>query len=261
MMILIPVLSVLFAAGGEEAPLPVRLMFEEPAVSLPILGSQGEPLRLGVTAAAQIRGSLPFGSADRGTVIVGGNTITITDRLDYSDLFNPGWGFTLEADLMFRPPPPRPEGPPWERTPSVGGYVAFEWDWYGGAEATDNAGTRVRPDTMRIPSILAGFKAEGTVQGDFFGDLRFGLGAAHYSAVNGTFRPAGGLDVRGELFAETWAFALELRMHFGWRLGPFGIVFGFGGRLMGPPRPGVNASLDPDTFYTLDLELGAQLGF
>jgi hypothetical protein len=262
----------LLATGGEESPLPTRLQFNEPLLRagegaaedgpfLQVVDREVEHLRLGLTLGAQARGSLPFGSADRGTVIVSGNTITVLNRIDYFDLLHPGFGFTLEGDLMFKPPPPQPGGPPWERTPAMGGYLAFEWDWFGGSEATDSAGTSIRPDTLKLPSILVGFKAAGTVEGNFFGDVRFGMGAAHFPSLGATFQERGGPGFRGELFAETWTFAMELRMHFGWRLGPAAFVFGFGGRLMAPPRPGQNVNFDTGALFTLDLELGAEIGF
>lgn len=258
-MIWIAAFSALLVGGGEEAPLPPRLQFDEPF--LRVVTPQAGPPRFGMTVGAQARGSFPFGAADEGIVIISGNTITILDHLDYSDLFNPGLGFTLEVDLMSRAPPPPPGGLPWSRNPDAGGYVALEWDWFGGGQAEDEAGTTVRPDTLKITSVLVGFKAAGTVEGNFFGDARFGMGATHWPSLDGKFRPQGGPNFRTELFEETWAFAMELRMHFGWKLGPFAFVFGFGGRLIGPPEPGPTVDLDPDILWTFDLELGAEIGF
>jgi len=244
----------LLAVDGEDSPLPTRLRFTEPVPQI-------EEGRLGITLAAQARASFPFGSADEGVAIVSGNTITILNRIDYSELFNPGFGFTLEADLMFIPPPRPPPGRGWERMPAMGGYVAFGWDWFGGSKATDSVGSTIRPETLKLPTILVGFKAAGAVEGNFYGDVRFGMGAAHFPSLEATFQQQGGPQFRGELFGETWAFAMELRMHFGWRLGPVGFLFGFGGRLMSPPRPGDNVNFDTDTLYTFDLELGAEIGF
>jgi len=255
----IGLLIALLAVDGEDAPLPARIQFDEPFLT--VVDPQIEAPRLGFALGAQARVAFPFGSADRGTVIASGNTIAILNRIDYSELLNPGLGFTLEADVMSKPPPPPPGGPPWERTPAMGGYVAFEWDWFGGSRMTDDVGSSIRPETLKLPSVLVGFKASGTVEGNFFGDLRFGLGAAHFPSLEATFQQQGGPEFRGELFADTWAFAMELRLHFGWHLGPMAFVFGLGGRLMSPPRAGRNVNFDTGALFTFDLELGTEIGF
>jgi hypothetical protein len=54
---------------------------------------------------------------------------------------------------------------------------------------------------------------------------------------------------------------MELRMHFGWKLGPVGLLFGMGGRLLTPPDPGRQSNLDPGILFTLDFEVGAEIGF
>jgi len=248
-------LSLLLRAADDGDPLPRDLRWE-------VAQAETESFRLGLTLGAQGRASLPFGAADRGTIIATGfNTITIVNHLDYSELFNPGWGFTLEADVMLRPSNQPPGALPSQQSPTLGGYAAFGWDWYGGSHTQDNAGTEVRPDTLRTSTIFVGIKGTGVVEGDFFGDLRFGLGAVHYDTLDATFRPRTGPEGRGELFADTWAFALEVRMHFGWHVGAVGVVFGLGGRLQAPPDRGADSSLDPDAFYALDFDVGLELSF
>jgi hypothetical protein len=239
------------AAGGDETP----------ELSAQIVGMERETYRFGMTFGAGARMAFPFGTADPGNVFVGNTVIVIEDHLSYVDLFNVGVGVTLEADLMFRPPPPVPGGPPWEHSPAMGAYVAFEWDWYGGNSAVDASGTRIRPDTLEIPSIFVGFKAAGTVREDLFGDLRFGVGTAHYPSLDAEIRPPGGFERTTEFFQETWTVAVELKMHFGYRLGPAAFTFGLGGRLFGPPNMGSRVDLDPSVFFNLDLEVGFELGF
>lgn len=232
-----------------------------PSASVQIMGAERDQFRFGVTVGAAARLAFPFGAVEDGDVFVGNNVIVIEDRLSYVDLFNPGVGVTLEADFMWRPPPPGPGGPSWERSPAMGLFVAFEWDWFGGNATEDSSGTRIHADTLEVPSILVGFKAAGTVRDNLFGDLRFGLGAAHFPSLDAGVRPPGGPETTLELFQDTWTIALELKMHFGWKFGPAAFTFGFGGRLFGPPDAGPRMDLDPSTFFLLDLELGFELGF
>lgn len=256
-------LLLLLAAGPPDGDpkLPSGVELEERGVSFQVVGGPRESTRFGMSASLQGRVAIPFGAADRGDTFVAGNVIVITNRMSYLDLFSPGLGVTLEADLMARPPPPDPDGLPWERSPAMGAYVAFEWDWFDGDSATDDAGTRIEPDTLRLPQVYVGFKAQGTVQDNFFGELRFGLGAAHFPSLMAKVSPAGFLPSNREFFQEAWTFAMELRLHFGWKAGPFALTFGLGGRLIAPPDSGPGISMDPAELWTLDLEVGAQVGF
>jgi hypothetical protein len=247
--------------SGDDAPLPLRMALEDPELRVQIVDVGPERMRLGLSLAVQGRVAIPFGAADSGTTFVSGNVIVIQNRMSYLDLFTPGLGFTVEADLMRRPPPPVPGGPPFERTPAMGGYVAFECDWFGGDSATDDFGTKVSPDTMRLPQVYVGFKAEGTVEENFFGNVNVGLGAAHYPSLMARVQPAGLPATDREFFENAWAFAMELRMHFGWRAGPAAFVFGMGGRLFSPPTAGPTISMDPRILWTLDFDLGLQLNF
>ncbi|HZE97165.1 MAG TPA: hypothetical protein VE981_09060 [Planctomycetota bacterium] len=261
MIVVVVLFSSLLPPSGDDAALPSQLSLEEPAVSLSLVSLQGEQFHFGMTAALQGRVAIPLGAADRGDTFSSGNVIVIANRMSYLELFNPGLGFTLEADLMVRPPPPVPGGPPWERTPAMGGYVALEIDWFDGGSATDDFGTKVTPETLRLPQVYVGFKAEGTVQENFFGDVRVGFGAAHYPSLMAKIRPAGLPETDREFFQDRWTFAMELRMHFGWRAGPVAIIFGLGGRLIAPPTEGDAISMDPGAFWTLDFEAGVQIGF
>jgi len=253
-------LLVLSLPDGDPA-LPVGMALEEPVARVQIVGGESDRMRFGISLSAQARVSVPLGAADRGDTFVAGNVVVITNRLNYLDLFSPGLGFTLEADFMSRPPPPAPGGPPWERTPAMGAYAAFECDWFGGGSATDDAGTKFSPETLRLPQVYVGFKAEGTVQENFFGDLRLGFGAAHYPSLMATVRPAGLPASDREFFQDGWTFAMELRMHFGWRAGPVAFIFGLGGRLIAPPQEGATISMNPAELWTLDFEAGLVVGF
>lgn len=245
----------LWAAGDTDVPL--RMEFEPPKAEVRLAEVQSGHLHLGIAASAQARVSIPFGAADSGDILVSGNTIFITNRVQYLDLFHAGYGFTLEGDILFRPP----ERSGYEREPTLGLYVAFEYDWFGGNTADAEPATRIHPDTMKLASTLVGFKAEGPIQGDMYGAVRGGVGAVHYPSLMADFDPAGGVPGRGELFRDTWTFAMELRIHFGWKAGPLQLFFGFGGRLYMPPDSGANSTLDPSLLFLLDFEIGAELGF
>jgi hypothetical protein len=260
-MIVLLLIAAAAVPPGDDVALPLRMGLEEPELRLQIVEGGPERMRFGISVAALARVAIPFGSADAGNTFVSGNVIVIHNRMSYLDLFSPGFGFTVEADFMMRPPPPVPGGPPWERTPAMGGYVAFECDWFGGDSATDDFGTRVSPDTLRLPQVYVGFKAEGTVEDNFFGNVNFGLGAAHYPSLTARIQPAGLPGTDREFFQDTVAFAMELRSHFGWRAGPAAFVFGLGGRLIAPPQAGATVSIDPRILWTFDVELGVQVGF
>jgi len=253
--------ALLLVLAADADALPLRMSFGEPEARVQMADVQVDRFRFGISIAAQGRVAIPIGAVDRGDTFVAGNVIVIQNRMNYLDLFSPGLGFTVEADFMARPPPPVPGGPPWERTPAMGAYVAFECDWLGGGDATDDVGTHISTETLRLPQVYVGFKAEGTVQENFFGNLRFGLGAAHYPSLMAKIRPAGGLQTDREFFQDGWTFAMELRMAFGFRAGPAAFTFGFGGRLIMPPGPGAFISMDPAELWTLDFEVGVQFGF
>jgi hypothetical protein len=253
--------GLLLGLDGAEPPLPRTLELDEPGLRIPVADLRANELHLGVTLAAQGRAALPFGAADHGTIVVGGNTITLLNHVAYSDIFNAGWGFTLEADLMWKPPPPHAEEPLWARPVEMGGFVAFEIDWFRGSATHDDSGTTLRADDLELPSVFLGFKAAGAVREAFFGDVRLGLGTAHFPQLKARFQTPAGADSREELFAETWTFAMEARFHFGWDLGPAAIVFGMGGRLFAPPNHGAGSTLDPGILWTVDFELGVQVGF
>lgn len=229
-------------------------------VSLPLLQGRAGNLTFGLCAGAQGRLILPFGYVEDGFVDVVGNVVLIEDHLDYNDLLDPGVGVTLEFDILFRPPPPRPGGPPWEDTPALGIYVAFERDWFGGDEAEDGSGLRIEPDDWEITSVFGGFKAQGTVNGPLYGDLRLGFGWVQYPALEADLS-FGGNSGRGEILEESDGFAMEARMHFGWRLGPLAFTFGFGGRFMVGPDAGAQTTYDPGPLWTIEFELGAELNF
>ena len=59
-------------------------------------------MRLGVTAGGTGRLAFPLGIANYGDIVVIGNTVIIGDQLRYAELFNPGYGATVQLDVMLR---------------------------------------------------------------------------------------------------------------------------------------------------------------
>jgi hypothetical protein len=76
-------------------------------------------------------------------------------------------------------------------------------------------------------------------------------------------RIAGGEETQ-ELLEESEEIAAEFRFRFSARLGPVGLVGGLGLRLMGSPEEGDSAVgdlIDPEVFWSFDVDLGVELGF
>lgn len=211
-----------------------------------------------VGVEADARASLPVGILGEDRIITPAGTLTASDHLSYSRLFHAGLGVALEASLLFEAD--RQGGRPSD-IPAVGPYGAVHWDRFGGGSEEDELGTTIDPDALEVTTILAGVRGEGAIEGPFWGSLRFGLGAAHYDSVHARFRTPGGSDFRGEMIDETWTFAMEVRLHFGWRAGPLGLSFGFGARVMGGPHDGDAMDFHPGIIVLLDFDLGAELRF
>jgi hypothetical protein len=247
--------ALLGAAGPGPGPDPGR-----DAGEVPLFRVYEESWSFGMTAAAQGRLVVPFGSLEDGFVTIYGNTIIVEDHLQYADLFDIGVGATFEADLLFHPKY-HPGTPTFAQMPTMGAYVAVEYDHFGGDQEELDNDVWIEPEDLNLTSLFVGFKARGVVEGSLFGDLRMGLGAVLYPSVEADFRRPGLPAYRGELFEESRGFAWEFRMHFGWRAGPFAFVFGFGSRLMDGPDAGRAVELDPGWIWTLEGEIGVEVGF
>lgn len=216
-----------------------------------------------VNAAIHGHYSMPFGSADRDSVAysnpAGGVTVLIDQHVSWNDLFHPGWGFDLEFDLMFGDGNKGGRS----RTPGFdyGAFVAYMSDTYSGGSVTDDFNASVRASNLDATTLLVGGKVIQSFQDGFFADGRFGIGAVHYSAVQGEFSGPLIPTFRDTLLKETWTFAMDLRGHGGIRLGPVGLTLGMGFRFMAPPTEGGRISLDSGPFWTWDIDLGAEIGF
>ena len=215
-----------------------------------------------VNVGAFGRASLPIGAVESVDITNAGEVIFLGDKLRYSDLFDPGVGGSLEFDVAFRPEPVRPGRSLHSQSPAFGAYAALHLDRFGGREEDDEAGTRIEPDDLRIVSGLVGAKVAGTVHGRHFGELKAGAGLAFYDAVGARFTGPSGISTAGELFDDSRAFLAELRLRYGYRVGPAAFLLGFGLRVNLGPDAGAGASsgVEPGPLWLLDFELGLQLG-
>ncbi len=214
---------------------------------------------LTVNAALHGRFVLPFGSADRDVFVYGGGLFVVDQHLSWADLFHPGWGFDLEFDFMFGDSSGRGR----MRTPGFdyGAFLAVMVDDCSGGSVSDSAGNFIHPEDLNMTSFLVGAKVIQSLEGGFFADGRFGLGAVHYSAVNATFGGPLTPDFQDELFKDTVTFALDLRGHGGIRLGPLGLTIGMGFRMLAPPNEGGQLSMSSGPIWVWDIDLGAEIGF
>ena len=219
-----------------------------------------------ISVGAFGRYSWPWGSLEDHDVIISGNAILIPDHLRYGDLFDPGTGFSLEASLMiFRPPPARhgAYGQVLPSGPYAGLYVSLQADSYEGNNISGGGGF-IEPDDLDTTAVLAGLKVSTDLGGGAFGELRLGLGVVRYEAVDARVAMSLGGEETQELFEESESFASELRYRFSARLGPVGLVGGLGFRFMGGPKEGESALgdlMDAHAFWSVDLDLGVELGF
>lgn len=216
-----------------------------------------------VNAGAFGRVGFPFGAVEEVDITNAGAVIFLGDRLRYSDLFDPAVGGSLEFDVAFRPDRLRPGQPLHLQSPAFGAYAAVHLDRFGGREEDDEAGTSIEPEDMRVVSGLLGAKIAGTVYDRHFGELKLGAGMAFYDQVDARFTGPSGVGATGELFDESRAFLMEVRLRYGYRLGPAAFLFGFGLRAnMGPDAgSGASSGIEPGPLWLLDLEAGIQLGF
>lgn len=224
--------------------------------------------KYGLGVQLQGRWSLPFGSANRDVStfsgVGGGATVVYDSNLAWSDLFGSGWGTSLTVEVtMVRAG--RAEGG-YGRSKnnfSVGGYLSFMQDNLSGETASDGSGNTISAEDMSMDSYLVGGTIYQNMGNNVYYEGRMGIGAVHYSEVNGTFSTGFPFPstFEGNLFKETWNIAFELRGGIGYRVGPLGLSVGMGLRLLGPPSAGGGVDLDSGLLWTWDIDLGIELGF
>jgi hypothetical protein len=226
----------------------------------------GSGLSFTFNLAAFGRYSIPTGAIEnRDAYFVDIGVIVIPDHLRYNDLFGSSLGFNLEVDLTLDPSG-RFDSPRYARDLVIGGYASVGADFLqGDKRMRDDVGNFIVSDDMDIYTATVGFKAAQSMGEGILGEMRVGIGAAYSPAVKGTFGSLALPDGQtGELFAESWQFVFESKIHAGYRVGPLAIVAGVGGRILTGPREGDGirqGSLDPKILFLIDFELGAEIGF
>jgi len=274
-------MALFLAAAGPEADaarwraeLPAGLSLEDPQdpdmrrerEARTARTDQGPKYGLGLQV--QGRWSFPLGSANRDTASFrnpGGGVAGVYDSsLAWSDLFRSGWGtsFTAEVTVVRAGTGDGGYGRA-KNNFSVGGYLSFLQNHLIGDTVSDGAGNRISVEDMALESYLVGVTMYQNLGHSVYTEGRLGVGAVHYSEVNGTFNVPFPFaqNFKGTMFRDTWNLAAELRGGLGYRIGPLGFTLGMGLQFMMPPDAGGAIDLNPGALMTWDIDLGAELGF
>jgi hypothetical protein len=183
----------------------------------------------------------------------------LPEGLRYEELFDPGFGVTLETGLMVEVDRPRGAG---GDPVCVGGYLSAQQAWFNASPVSDDLGQWISPYPMTVTTLMAGVRGALPVLPALFLDLRAGGGAVHFSAVDADV--AAPYPVEVALFKAGWKAAGEARAHLRYQLGAVSFLLGAGARLSpGPEAAGpVNGGeIDPQSLWQLDGELGIEVGF
>lgn len=276
------VLCAAFPGGGPDSDLPLRLADDYPARVTENLSDQqtAPPVKdppvdmarqenLGknerddgsmlINIAGRLRFTVPFGAANRSYTNYYYGYYYATNYTSWADLFNPGWGFEMEADFFFGK-----NGPGHRRSPgfNYGLALLFQNDEYYGRSANGAGGSHISLDDMNATSLQIGGRFIQALNTDFYYGGIVALGAVHYSEVEATITgPLAPGPTRDKIFRDTYTFASTFRMDGGYRLGPIGLTLGLGLRIMAPPSEGTNWSMNSGAFWTFDIDLGAEIGF
>jgi len=199
------------------------------------------------------RGSLSFfGRAS----FLSDTDVTI-DHLWYTDFFDPGFGLSVEADLLTF------IAPHW----GVGPYVSYNWDRFDGNRINFPNGDFVEADQMTLNSVFVGGKVLQHLSPWVMWEGRMGLGIVTYSHTEWSGFDSGatipGPFSNEELFQRITRGAFEIGGRIGVGSPHVQADFGFGIRIMGGASRGRNVTdaVDPDFLTTFMLELGLSLRF
>jgi hypothetical protein len=236
-------LGLLSAAAAVAQDLPLSLATEpEPAGPAMPWGKEmalvSGPLGRHLMGSLGLYGRISF--PDNGNVT--------QDGVTWSDLFDVGYGGSLEGDIQ------AVMGPGW----AVGGYLSVGYDSFNGITNTDDLGDTVHPHAMKQLSILAGVKSTGWFDPIFFWEGRIGFGVVHYYPVLADFNIGGIQSNDQEFFRASDRFCFEIGGRVGVGSPSFAVSFGFGLRVMDSPSRGrdVTSFIDPDVLDTFILDLG-----
>jgi hypothetical protein len=258
-------------AADWRAQLPGSLSLEDPqdpdARRARQARESSEP-KYGLGVELQGRWSLPLGSASRDVAAVsnpgGGIALVYSSHLDWSDLFSSGWGTSLTVEVTVVRAGTTDGGYGRARNNfSFGTYVSLMQDHLSGDRVSDDSGTSLTADDMTMESYIVGGTVYQNMGNSVYTEGRLGIGAVHYSQVNGTFRYPFPINqtFEGTLFEDTWTLTLEVRGAIGYRLGPLGLSLGTGFRMMMPPKSGDAIDLNSGVLLAWDIDLGVELGF
>jgi hypothetical protein len=168
---------------------------------------------------------------------------------DYVDAFNGGLGVQGEGSLLF------PVGRRWH----IGPYLALGWDSYGGT--TDRvSGDKLKPDRLELTTFLVGPRALLQMGSHTQLDLHMAFGAAHYSSVDATFTPSGGVPQEGVILRSSTRWAYDLGIRFNVVSNHVFFDVGFDFRTQGTPANG-DLPVDPGALFSFGLELGLGVQF
>lgn len=183
--------------------------------------------------------------------VPGGGDVTV-DGLTYGDLFDHGWGASVEGDLLYDFHPDL-----W-----LGGYVSLGFDTFDGDREADSFGDTMEPDRMDIYSLIVGGRAVQYFGEVAFWEGRIGLGVAHYGDVDARF-VLGGVPSDAELFEASTRAIFDMGARLGFGTPRVTGDFGFGLRIAGAPRrgDGVTSFVDPESLGIFYLEAGVTLRF
>lgn len=195
------------------------------------------------------RGSLSF----FGRVSFLSDTDVTIDGLWYTDFFDPGFGLSVEADLLTF------IAPHW----GVGPYVSYNWDRFDGNRISFAGGDFVEADQMTLNSVFVGGKVLQRLSPWVSWEGRMGLGLVTYSHVEWSGVDTGVPFSNEELFQRITRGAFEIGGRIGVGSPHVQADFGFGVRIMGGASRGRNVTnaVDPDYLTTFMLELGLSLRF
>src|SRR5689334_10120360 len=141
------ILVLLLAATLQSEELQERRITELPislsGEVLRIASQAGPPPReeaLVLNVAGHVKFTMPFGAADRSTIVYGPGVVVVDSYTSWTDFFHPGWGLDLEIDVFFANKGP---GPNREPGFNYGVMVLLGADEFGGDTVHGVAGTSI----------------------------------------------------------------------------------------------------------------------
>jgi hypothetical protein len=245
--------STILASSGLESParpsLPRDLEEALPESAVTLRGAELNLLQEEFTPR------LRFGLSIEARLDVPGDTsVDSNDNIAYSDIFDVGYGISVEANLMSF------LTPHW----AIGGYLSVGYDRFSGASNVDmGTGEFFTFGDQDVVTVIVGGKILQKIAPFWFWEGRMGVGLVHYGSLDFTdvttpiavsglqfFKTAnrGLFDIAGRIGVGTPRVTFDLGLDF---------------RFMGGEARGRDVSniVDPDLFFVFALDLGLSLRF